>query len=269
MILTAALKQTWRSRHTWRNPATAFRFFWQVCGGVNGRSARFHLGNIPFSIRPADWFAFEEIVLEREYDFICTLFPAAPPQNVVDIGANVGLFSMYAFSLWPSATVHAIEPGAATFERLEANRLANPGLGWHTYRAAAWSSDGEVPFETADVSTSSRVAHTATEETVPAVSLDTILSRVAGGRVDLLKLDAEGAEEEILCGHEALLRRVDQIALELHPALCDADRVVASLASTYRFLHRLPARRSAKPILMASPDRLPYPLYESARGATE
>ncbi|MDP9255653.1 MAG: FkbM family methyltransferase [Actinomycetota bacterium] len=51
--------------------------------------------------------------------------------------------------------------------------------------------------------------------TVPAVSLDTVVQRV-GGRVDILKLDIEGAEHPVLA-RATLLDRVALVVGEYHP----------------------------------------------------
>ena len=67
-------------------------------------------------------------------------------------------------------------------------------------------NQGTVSFDEREFSTSSRVDGRAPAAfTVPAISLATLLNRHAGGSVDLMKVDVEGAEEALLCGHEALM----------------------------------------------------------------
>jgi hypothetical protein len=76
-----------------------------------------------------------------------------------------------------------------------------------------------------------------------------------------MKMDIEGAEEAVLCGSETALRSVDRLVVEVHPQLCDQDWVIAVLRSTYDFLYRIPGRRSAKPLLLASHQPYPFPDY--------
>jgi predicted RNA methylase len=46
--------------------------------------------------------------------------------HVVDIGANVGAFSVWAAHRWPGSTVDAIEANPATFRVLESNARSTP-----------------------------------------------------------------------------------------------------------------------------------------------
>jgi FkbM family methyltransferase len=49
-------------------------------------------------------------------------------QEIWDLGANVGVFSNFAASLWPDARILAIEPTEATFFKLRENTKNNPNI---------------------------------------------------------------------------------------------------------------------------------------------
>lgn len=223
---------------------------------------RFCLGRMQFFARRVDWCAVEEVALEREYSFVRQMFRPEASLTVVDLGANIGMFSMYALSVWPSATVYSVEPSPRTYRLLERNRLANPGLHWHVYRYAVWKDDGETQFEEREYSTSSRIASAGVESTVvPTISLPTLMARHVRAPVDLMKMDIEGAEEVVLRESGTVLQEVANLVVEVHPQVCDSDRVIGMLRKNYRFLYRIPGRRSSKPLLVASQCRYAFPEY--------
>jgi FkbM family methyltransferase len=220
----------------------------------------FRLSGLRFSARPADANALTEVLVAREYACVDQVLGQLEAPTIVDIGANIGMFSLFCLSRRRQADVLAVEPAPATFRLLRRNAGRNPSLKWRTLRYALWSRDGEVGFEGREHSTSSRVSPSGGEVTA-AITLETLCSRHVGSDVDLMKVDIEGAEEAVICGHERVLQRVANLVVELHPSLCRHDRVVASLRGAYQFLYRIPGRRSSKPLLLASRSRRPLPEY--------
>jgi FkbM family methyltransferase len=155
----------------------------------------------------------------------------------------------------PDALVHSLEPGAATFALLEANARANPAFAWRAHRLAVWRAAGPVAFGAMDASTSSRIDELAPGgrvEMVEAVTLGGFAAQHAPGPIFLVKLDVEGAEEAVLASSEAVLDRVQHLLLEIHPPRADEARVMAILSAHFPHVARLPGRRSAKPLVLAS-----------------
>jgi FkbM family methyltransferase len=263
-LVALALKQTWLSRPYWRDPMAALRFFLEAQRNPddNRHLTRFSLMARPFDIRSVDRFAFEEVVLAQEYQVVKVCFRTGAPKVVVDLGANVGLFSLYTLSLWPSAKVHSVEAGLGAYRMLTHNRALNPGLDWHTYHCAVWGQDGQVYFVEGEASTSGRIVTGQTGERVAAITLDTFNSRYITHRsLSLLKMDIEGAEEAVL-GSSKTLGRVENLIVEIHPERCDHDRVVAILRSSFEELYGVSGRASHKPMLLACRDAQPLPPYE-------
>ncbi|MYB77336.1 MAG: hypothetical protein F4X83_09620, partial [Chloroflexi bacterium] len=83
------------------------------------------------------------------------------------------------------------------------------------------------------------------------VSLPSLVNRCApaGEDIDLAKIDIEGSEEAFLCSHPEALRRIRTLIVELHPDLCDAERVKAVLEDAYISVIEIAGRTSAKPLL--------------------
>jgi FkbM family methyltransferase len=149
--------------------------------------------------------------------------PAALTGDVVDIGANIGAFTLEAATRYPGSIVHAYEPDPRTCDMLrrniEANGLASRVRVWNEAVAGEpgtlrlWRGDGSV------VVSAHLPAHLRGEPCdVPAVTLQKVLARTAG-RIGVLKLDCEGAEAEILEAAGPALDAVDFIVAEYHPSL--------------------------------------------------
>jgi FkbM family methyltransferase len=146
-----------------------------------------------------------------------------------------------------------VEPEHSTYDLLLRNHSANPGLRWFTYRAAMWKDDGEVALESQELSTSSRITSgPGRQEIVPAISLPTLIHRVVQSPVSILKIDIEGAEEVALSGHHSVLSRVAHVIAEVHPQLCNSNRVIDTLRLSHAYLYRVPGRRSSKPLLLST-----------------
>lgn len=256
--LRMTLATTWTARRVWQNPLSAHWFFLRACVPAWRESCtRFQLQGLPFEARPIDWYAVQEIALEREYacvDFL--LSPEARPQ-VLDLGANIGMFSLYVFSKAPRATVYAYEPGTRTFEILQRNQRLNPQLDWHAVQAAVWNTDGDVRFCNREFSTSGRVDDSGGDERVRSVSLKTILSGLGDRPVDLVKIDIEGAEQEALCRHPECLEQIGSLLVEIHPQLCDESAVIKILKRGFPHVSTISGRRSAKPVLLATRASVP------------
>jgi FkbM family methyltransferase len=137
------------------------------------------------------------------------------PLQVVDLGANVGLFGAYVLGRYPDARIVAFEPHPANAALLRRVIEANgPGDRWELVEAAAAASDGSVEFS-GDFNTG-RVGEGGFS--VPAVA---IFPYLAG--VDLAKIDIEGAEWELFADERSTSLSSRVVALEHHPYLCPGD----------------------------------------------
>jgi FkbM family methyltransferase len=143
-----------------------------------------------------------------------------PGGTVVDIGANLGAFALYAARQGAKAVL-AYEPNSAAFRCLQRNVEANGLSGIVRPRRLAVSAVAgqDVRFPCAP-SAYNRIAaedESGEFETVRTTSLAEILARDAAQGIDLLKLDCEGAEYDILFSTGPLdIRRVREIRMEYH-----------------------------------------------------
>ena len=142
---------------------------------------------------------------------------------IVDVGANIGLFSLYA-AFNSAQKVHAFEPNREAYnvmlENIRRNNLQTIIIP-HNYAVTSRSS--EVVSIPKAASPQNRISYKNVGrdqdeyELVNTISLDDIVSRENMSRVDLLKMDCEGSEYEILEGmSESTFSKINRIIVEYH-----------------------------------------------------
>jgi FkbM family methyltransferase len=143
------------------------------------------------------------------------------PDLIVDAGANIGLSVLWFADRYPTARIIALEPEPANFALLQVN---TSGLDNVTcMRAALWSSNEDVVISDPGRGTwgfqTNGVASGEESVTAPGLTIDHLFERFAIERINLLKVDIEGAEREVFASRPSELGRIDVIAIELHDGL--------------------------------------------------
>ncbi len=134
-----------------------------------------------------------------------------PGMGVLDIGANIGYFTMLAAALvGPAGYVLAIEPNGRNVRLLEASRRENGFEHVTVAQVAAGAETGVLVLHRShsNGTTSAPGAGLAAllgAETVGCARPDALLP--AGRRIDLIKVDVEGAEYLALSGCAEIIRR--------------------------------------------------------------
>jgi FkbM family methyltransferase len=204
-----------------------------------GRSATIHC-----RMNPSDTEVFREVFLEASYDVPESLL--SPPATVLDLGAHVGLSSARFALRYPEAFIVAVE---ALSDNAELLRRTARGFGprFQVVEAAVQARPGTVTFYSSDWSTSGTAlpdiarkrqgdpsraeAKTARPPvTVRAITVPELMAQFKIARIDLLKMDIEGAEEQLLNGPPPWLRDVKVVVAEIHDKYIDGAAVRRSLA---------------------------------------
>ena len=145
-----------------------------------------------------------------ERDVLARTVRGAAPV-LFDVGANVGDWTEMARGVFPGAAIHAFELNPATVARL-APRFANaPGVRVHSFGLAAVA--GEVNFFAyegeASVLSGLRVPlHSHQPHQIKKATVrtgDEVCREFGVTQIDFLKVDAEGADYEVLAGFSAML----------------------------------------------------------------
>jgi len=156
-----------------------------------------------------------------------------PGMVVVDVGAHVGYYTLLAAKqVGPTGKVYAFEPESANYALLEENIGLNGYQNIVTVKSAVSSRSGSSTlFLTAlDNGRHSTYHHDLPEngsEVVKATTLDAFFESEEWPRVDLVKMDVEGAEEDVFQGMDRLLQKSEDlnIVMEFNPRLLENAEV--------------------------------------------
>jgi FkbM family methyltransferase len=157
-----------------------------------------------------------------------------PGMVVADVGANLGYYTLTMGELvGESGWVHAFEPNPPIAERLRRSVSINTGYNRTTVHPLALSDhDGEAALYVPPAEPKNATLGAGAGDgwvTVPVRRLDSLPGLE---RLDLIKIDVEGAEEALWRGLDGLLRagRALTILLEFAAARCaDPDAFVDSI----------------------------------------
>jgi len=162
-------------------------------------------------LHTSDTMVFGNVFIDEEYRFG---LPSSA-NVIVDAGANIGLTPIFYAQTFPKARIFAIEAERSNFELMLRNIRPYPNI--TPIHAALWSSEGYISiadplpgaFGNWGFTVSSRPGD------VRAITIRSLLRDFGVDRIDLLKIDIEGSEQEVfeICDWQDLL---DSIVIELH-----------------------------------------------------
>jgi FkbM family methyltransferase len=171
-----------------------------------------------------------------------------PGDVFVDVGANKGDFSLLAARLMGDAgRVIAVEPEPENAAWIERSVARNGYRCIEVVRVALAESNGEATLHLGEKSgwhslvTTEGVA-TVGRVTVPTRSLDALLAERGVARVDVIKIDVEGAEARVFDGAAATLGGAHPmtVLLDVHPGRGVDPLAVAARLRAWGFLIREP-----------------------------
>lgn len=162
-------------------------------------------------------FRLQSIFAKEEYALPKGL--AIPPTlNVVDIGANVGSFALYAEQWAERVNIFCFEPNPQVLKLLYENLKGHENIQIFPFALADFESEIDFyqhPHNTGQASAAifnsgyNRI-------TVPVRQAESSLSAAGLDSIDVLKIDTEGSEVAILSGLGAYLKKTTIIMLEYH-----------------------------------------------------
>ncbi len=181
-------------------------------------------------------------------------FPGIKEHDVViDLGANIGVFALYAANISPTVHVHAFEPAPQSFTLLKHNVQANKLSNIQCHQCSVSDVSGKNSLyvtnagSTADTMIASRVPAQGvmTVNCVDCLSLDDLFDRYAITRCNFLKVDVEGSEFAIFGAvAQETLHRIDAISMEYHESHHSKGPQLASLLESRGFHVRMSANET-------------------------
>jgi FkbM family methyltransferase len=176
---------------------------------------------LKFTVRgKMDIWSVKETFIDRFY----TRYGCDPGRGwtIVDIGAAIGEFSLFAAMRDPSARIFAYEPFPESVEIFHENIAENGIRNITLIPKAVWKSNTTLQLdfsllEPLQITSNETGEKESRQYQVQAVSLQEVLRSNQLGSVDLVKLDCEGAEFDILLGSKPeIVRMFKRIVMEYH-----------------------------------------------------
>lgn len=157
---------------------------------------------------------------------------------IIDCGANIGIATLYFKNKYPNSKVICFEPDPGTFEILKKNCEENNLKNITLYNKALSDTNGKIKFysygnfEGSPGNTINK--KWVNFENVKEYNLDCMtLSSLNLKKIDLLKIDVEGAEGKIIndLHNKNQLRNVEKISLEYHYGTENKDNNLSEILS--------------------------------------
>lgn len=168
---------------------------------------------------------FKEIFMENAYS-IGLKKPVQEGSVIIDIGANVGFFSLFAAAKYKGCRILSYEPIKTNFDQLLKNKKLNATIEMSCFNEAVCGHKGSIKifFDQNDsFSTSASILEDVNNENgdgfeeVPCLTLKDVFDKNKIDNCGLIKIDCEGAEYDILYNTpQDVFDKIDQMALELH-----------------------------------------------------
>lgn len=168
--------------------------------------------------QPGNNFGLAREIYGRQVYFAKAKRKIAQGDRVVDLGANVGVFSLLAAKL--GARVIAVEATATHVDNLRYHALLNQCE--HkiaSYQGVVGSRSGVY----------AQIGNNFSTGKMQELDLTNILIEQGIQSINFLKLDIEGSEFDLFLSRPAWLNKVEQISMEIHPSFGVVSDLVAVL----------------------------------------
>lgn len=156
-----------------------------------------------------------QIFFAKEYEISF----AKAPAYIIDCGANIGLSAVYFANKFPQAVILAIEPDENNFRILQRNIVPYKNI--IALKKAVWHHIAVM--ETVDTGNGGWAVQTKESSDgngVEGITIQELMSQFNFPQIDLLKIDIEGAEQELFSeNYDSWLSITSCIAIELHEFL--------------------------------------------------
>lgn len=188
---------------------------------------------------------FEQVFLDNDYnirrfsrwDDICSTYLAMAGEAIpliLDLGANVGLASLYFAKNWPKAHIISVEPNDDNYQAMRRNieGFANIQL----VKAAVASGDGTATIVNPEAQSwayQTALAPSGLANGIPALSVPSLIAMAPASvryRPFIAKIDIEGFESNLFSENTAWVDQFPVIIIELH------DRMMPRQANSANFL---------------------------------
>lgn len=162
------------------------------------------------------------------------VFHNKPKPTIIDIGGNVGYFTLATFAKFPEASIHAFEPHPYCFEILCEYQKTFSRYDFHIYRKAVSDQNGTLFLNAPTIdgfTTTTSVFQTKNKEnrfSIESIQLGKFLLQEEIKTVDFMKLDCEGAEYAIVYSlPKKIFDNIESMCVETHKGKAQDENIDA------------------------------------------
>ena len=171
---------------------------------------------IKLRTRSTDLMALTNVWLVEEYSG--SNFRINANDVIIDIGAHVGLFTLYASQYCKNGTIFCFEPVDENYDILVDNITQNNLKNVKPFKSAVSKSESTITiYRKKDEAGHSMFSFTSHALKVDSISLKKIIDENSVNQCNLIKIDCEGAEYEII---ESLpleyFKKISKLIIEYH-----------------------------------------------------
>ena len=146
-------------------------------------------------------------------------------KTIIDIGANIGTCTIFMSYMFPKAKIYSFEPDSSTFKLLKTNIELNHRPNITLINQAVSNKSGHTAFYSCQASGLSSLSKTllpykVNKTNVALTTIPDLMMKYDIKNIDILKIDAEGAEFDILLKTPHFpFKPIKEIILEYHDRL--------------------------------------------------
>lgn len=173
----------------------------------------------------SDVLVYRQIIIKKEFEPVIDLFKKHDfiPEYIMDGGGNIGLSTIYLKSFFSDAKFAVIEPNIKNYAILEMNISTNSFSNCKLFQYGLWSENTSLSasYEQAgdEWGFSVRKKLPGDGDAIVGRTIESIMADLNWPRIDYLKLDIEGAEEELFRDfnfYEGFIKKTYAISIEPH-----------------------------------------------------
>ena len=182
---------------------------------INGR--KYIIRSKTLYSKIVDLYMLTSCVLDRQYEH--ANFPIKKTDIIIDIGANIGSFSIYAASITDKGLVLAFEPDLDNYSLLAKNIELNNLYNIRIFQKAVAGVSGKRNLyrDPLNNAAHSIIKNVSQKTSIDCLTLSEVFLLSKINNCDFLKIDCEGAEYEIIFNTPAdTLKKIQKITLEYH-----------------------------------------------------
>ena len=166
---------------------------------------------------------FENFFLD--VNFPSKKFDINESDTVIDIGAHIGFFTIIAAVKAKRGKILAFEPNNKSFELLRENIKLNKFENTIITNSGVLDITGKAELFLSDdysIGNSMFLEKSDKKEIVEVVTLSDIINAHQIKKINLLKLDCEGAEFKIILNlNDDIIKKIEKITVEVHPKMAN------------------------------------------------